>query len=319
MRLIDAADLAALVSLDDTLAAAREAAIARAEGQVVSGRLQFAWAGGESGTRFLAAALPSLDLFGYKQFHWIGSGVRYACHLFRASDGAPIGVVDAASITTLRTAATAAVGVECLYGPGRAGVVGVIGSGAEAQAGLRALTRVTDIPEARVFSRRAANREAFATRMTEELGVPVRPVASIREATDGADLVYSATASPAGAVYGRDDVGSAHVVATIGSTAPDQREARGDLFARAGRIVIDTEDAIEESGDLIEAALDPKAYELLGAALAAPARPAEPYSVFKSIGSPEQDLVLAAHILRRAEERGVGRLVAPAMSRKQNL
>ncbi|MFI1386120.1 hypothetical protein [Embleya sp. NPDC020886] len=318
MRLIDAVDLAALVSLDDTLAAAREAAIARAEGQVVSGRLQFAWAGGESGTRFLAAALPSLDLFGYKQFHWIGSGVRYACHLFRASDGVPIGVVDAASITTLRTAATAAVGVECLYGPRRAGVVGVIGSGAEAQAGLRALTRVVDVPQARVFSRRSENREAFAARMSEELGIPVHPVASVRAATDGADLVYSATAASS-VVYGPDDLGSALVVATIGSTAPDQREASGELFTRAGRVVIDTEDALEESGDLIEAALDPQAYELLGAALAAPPRPAQPYSVFKSIGSPEQDLVLAAHILRRAEERGVGRLVAPVTSRKQNL
>lgn len=319
MRMIDAEQFRVLVTLDDTLAAAREAAAARAAGQVVGGRLQLDWAGGESGTRFLAAALPTLNLFGYKQFHWIGDGVRYACHLFRASDGAPIGVVDAASLTTLRTAATAAVAVECLYGAGRSAMVAVIGSGAEAKAGLRALARVTDIEEARVFSRRPANREGFAGELSKELGIAVRPTASLREATAGANIVYSGTQSNGAVVYGPDDVADACVIATIGSTAPDQREAAGELFARAGRIVVDTEDALHESGDLREAALDRTRFELLGDALGAPAVTAVPYSVFKSIGSPEQDLVLAAHVLGRAEEYSIGRLVAPVTSRKQNL
>ncbi|GAA4987988.1 hypothetical protein GCM10023205_68640 [Yinghuangia aomiensis] len=319
MRMIDAADLPDLVTQEDALAAARDAASARAAGEVIDGRVQFDWANGESGVRIMGAAMPSLGIFGYKQFHWIDGGVWYACHIFRASDGAPLGVVDAASITTLRTAATAAVGVEALYGSDRKAVVAVIGSGAEAQAGLRALARVVPIRAARVYSRNTVNREIFATRMNDELALPVIPVDTLRKATDGVDIVYSATQSNGSVVYHADDVAGAAVVATIGSTSPDQREAAGDVFARASRILIDTEDAIAESGDLIEAALAPESFELLGTALAAPARRTEPYSVFKSIGSPEQDLVLAAHILRRAEEHGVGRTVAPAMSRKQNL
>lgn len=323
--LVDSADIARLISTADSIAAARSAAVAASAGRVTTGRLQVSWDGGESGTRVMVAAVPDLGIFGYKQFHWVGSGVHYACHVFRTSDGAPLGVIDAAQITTLRTAATAAVGVEALYGAGRSGTVAVIGSGAEAKAGLRALAAVVDITEARVTSRRAENRESFAAELSAELGIPVVPAASVREATEGADIVYSATQSNGTVVYGPLDLPQDVVLATIGSTSPDQREASGEIFTRASCVVIDTTDALGESGDLIEASgelgFDTQQAVLLGGVIGADVQlpPAGGLRVFKSIGSAEQDLVLAHTVLRRATEAGAGRSVVPATSRKQNI
>lgn len=325
IRLVDRADVPRLISVRDSIDAARDAAIAVSTGQVSTGRMQVSWASGESGTRVMVAALPGLDIFGYKQFHWVGDGVHYACHLFRASDGAPLGVIDAASLTTLRTAATAAVGVESLYGSGRRGVVAVIGSGAEAKAGLRALAAVVDISEARVTSRRPENRDAFASELSAELGFVVVPTDSVRSATDGADVVYSATQSNGPVVYGPQDLPDSLVLATIGSTAPDQREASGEVFANASLVAIDSQDALHESGDLVEATsrfeFDPGSAVLLGALLRSDHSGAESgdLRIFKSIGSAEQDLVLAHTVLRRATESGVGRTVVPATSRKQNI
>lgn len=331
MLMVDTAELTQLVTVADSLVAAREAAEAAASGaagtsgRLTTGRLQVDW-NSESGSRILFAAVPSLKLFGYKQFHWIGSGVRYSCHLFDISDGTPLGVVDAAKLTTLRTAGTAAVGVERLYGSGRAAVVAVIGTGAEAKAGLRALAQVVDITEVRVTSRRAANRDAFAAQLGTELDIVVVPVETIREATAGADIVYSATQSNGSVVYGVDDLDGVSVLATIGSTSPDQREASGDVFARASVVIVDTMDAIDESGDLVEAREEfgfaPADARLLGDLLVDDRQldtGAGGLAVFKSIGSPEQDLVLAHHVLRRAHEAGLGTLVAPATSLKQNL
>ncbi|GGT65858.1 hypothetical protein P6B95_01805 [Streptomyces atratus] len=325
MRMVDGPDVTALVTQQDALAAAREAALAAAvPGRVVTGRVQVDWDQGESGTRFLVVALPDLGVFGYKQFHWIGDGVHYACHLFSTEDGAPLGVVDAAALTTLRTAATAALGVQALHRGSGDATVAVIGSGAEARAGLRALAAVTDIGEARVTSRNPANREAFAADMATELGLKVVAVDSVRAAVKDAHIAYSATASNGPVVYRAQDIEGLPVLASIGSTAPDQREAAGDVFTSAGVVLIDTTDALHESGDLIEArdrfGFDSARALLLGTALEVPPTAADDRTaVFKSIGSPEQDVVLALHILRRAEQQERGRLVQPAMSRKQNL
>jgi ornithine cyclodeaminase len=50
-----------------------------------------------------------------------------------------------------------------------------------------------DFAEIRVTSRRASSREAFAARLAEELGKPVRAVATPAEALAGADIMVEAT------------------------------------------------------------------------------------------------------------------------------
>jgi ornithine cyclodeaminase/alanine dehydrogenase-like protein (mu-crystallin family) len=274
--------------------------------------------------RLMAGALPTLGIFGYKEFHLSqDNSVRYAVHLFEIESGRPIGVVDAALVTTLRTAATAAVASQHFLGGAAAVRLGVIGTGAEALAGVRALANVLDLGSVRVTSRRAENRDKFAVTVAEETGLPVEAVADARSAAAGSDIVYVATASGGKVVVGAEDLAGVPFVASIGSTIPAQRELDADVLSGAGLVVVDTFDVLEESGDALaalDAGLQRDRVRLLGDWLGAPAAAVDSGpTVYKSIGSPEQDLVLAHAILRTAAERGFGRRMEPLSLVKRNL
>lgn len=311
MRLLDGDDVDALATVPVGLAAAEDAARLVTGGRNTTGRVQVngpvAW------MRILAGTLSDLDLLGYKEFHRVGQRVRYHVHLFRESTADALGIIDGRRITSLRTSATAAAAVR--HWAGDAPVrVGLIGSGEEAREGLRAIAGAVLVKQAAVFSPTPANRAAFAQQMAAELGIPVRDVASQAEAIAGCDVLYVATSSHHKAFLSAADVAEVGLVAAIGSTQPVHRELLGDVFTSAGQVVVDTRDATHESGDCLEAreaGWDADSVVLLGDYLQTPAGQRTPRSVFKSVGSVEQDLVLAHHLLQAAEEQGRGTVVDP--------
>jgi ornithine cyclodeaminase/alanine dehydrogenase-like protein (mu-crystallin family) len=149
--------------------------------------------------------------------------------------------------------------------------------------------------------------------MTGELGLPVLAAGSVRDCLDGADLGYSATTSRGAVVIGSGDLEGLRMLATIGSTNPQQREVAGDVFGAADDFVLDTHDALTASGDLVEAAASASLPEvtLLGDFLGR--APRDGFVIYKSIGGAEQDLILAYDVLTRARERGMGTIAeAPA-------
>jgi alanine dehydrogenase len=323
VRVVSAAEVEKYGRPELALDAARTAARVRRDPASEIKRVNFRLPGGWM--RVLGAALPSIGVFGYKEFHYSPGGtLRYAIHLFATDDGRPLGIVDAALITTLRTAASATAAATAYYGEqvDRPLTVGVIGSGAEAEAGLRALASALPLAGARVSSRNEANRQAFADRMGAELGVPVAPVETAAAAAHAADVVYLATNSGGRVVADRDDLAGVPLVLSIGSTMPDQRELEGKVLAEADVLIIDTPDLLEESGDALDAAgagLDRSRVRLLGDYLdSAPVRAGR--TVYKSIGSPEQDLVLAKSIVDHLDDQQIqGRVIDSLTDIKRNL
>ena len=201
--------------------------------------------------------------------------------------------------------------------------LGVVGSGAEALAGVAALNEVLKLDGVTVTSRSAANRAAFVSRVNDQTGLAVDAYPTPAEALKGVDVVYSATNSGGRVVLRHSDVAHVPVIASIGSTLPNQRELAGDVLVEADRIIFDTPDVFEESGDALEAiadGLDQSRAELLGSALQSDVLPdRSKRTVYKSIGSPEQDLVLASMILDTAAEQGFGRRIDPLSAVKVNL
>lgn len=74
-------------------------------------------------------------------------------------------------------------------------VVGLIGSGWQAETQLLALAAVRELREVRVYSTSADRVRAFCERVSATLGHQVRPVASARQAVEAADIVVCATNS----------------------------------------------------------------------------------------------------------------------------
>jgi len=308
-------DVDALATSPVGLAAAAESARLTRSGGTTTGRVQVN--GALSWMRILAGLIDELDLLGYKEFHRVGQRVRYHIHLFRQSTGDPIGTVDGRRITGLRTASMAAVAAAHWAGD-RPVRLGVIGSGEEAKEGMRALAGALNLERATVFSPTPANREAYAVAMGAETGVPVTAVDSQDAVMDSAEVVYVATSSHHTAFLGADGLGASQFIAAIGSTMPVHRELRGSVFLDAAEVVVDTVDATHESGDCIEATehgWDPASAILLGDYLEQePLHPDKGRTLFKSIGSVEQDLVLAYHLVNEAVRLGRGTTITDVAS-----
>jgi ornithine cyclodeaminase/alanine dehydrogenase-like protein (mu-crystallin family) len=202
--------------------------------------------------------------------------------LFRSDTGEPLAVMDGRLITEMRTAAVSAVAVDCLARPD-VKVLGILGSGVQAQSHVKALARVRRFEEIRVWSRSEVNARKFA----DEVGAKVT---SAEEAVDGADVVLTLTSSPVPVLHGRWLKKDA-VVCAVGAVTPGRREL--DDEAMRGAVVVESrEAAMREPGDILLAKADVSAEigELLnGAELDRRNGPV----VFKSVGVAVEDIAAA--------------------------
>lgn len=236
----------------------------------------------------------------------------YLIPLFDQQTVELVALVDAASITGFRTAATSAVAADVLA-PSRPLMVGVIGSGFEAQMHLRALCAVRAVAAARVFSPNPASRERFVTALAD-IGVPIALAENGSAAAAGADLVICAARSrnETPTLMGEWLADDATVI-SIGSTLPEQREIDVSVVARAGLIVADmVEEVANDSGDMLaarQAGVDFKSRMMsLADAVADPSRTrnCRGLRLYKSVGAALQDLTIAGMCVARARKAARG-------------
>lgn len=112
--------------------------------------------------------------------------------LYDPATGAPFAIVDGTVITWMRTGAVTAVGARYLARPD-ARVLGHIGARGTAWYNVPMLDLLFDFEEIRVHSRRPESRERFAAAMSEQLGKPVRAVATSEACVRDADIIIDAS------------------------------------------------------------------------------------------------------------------------------
>jgi alanine dehydrogenase len=113
-------------------------------------------------------------------------------NLFDPRTGTPIAVLDATSITDMRTGAMTALGAKHLARK-TSKILGHIGARGTAYWNVRLLDRLFDFDEIRVHSRRPESRDAFAQRLSSDLGKPVTAVTNWEACVRGADIVVEAS------------------------------------------------------------------------------------------------------------------------------
>lgn len=262
--------------------------------------------------RIMSGALPAQDVLGFKAFHLIpGAGVRYLISLYRLSNGEPLALIDGNYVTVARTSAAAAAAARKFFGDDEVHV-GIIGTGTLARDGLRALASVCRLGRARVFSRNSANRDSYVSELGAELDLELTAVETPARAAEEADMMLCATQTHGVVALTAADAGPVRYVSSVSSTLPVQRELDEHVIVAADLVVIDTEDALHEAGDLLAAeaiGLDPGRVVRLADFLVDGPIPGDPTVVYKSIGSVEQDLALASDLWRRAELAGVGEMI----------
>jgi ornithine cyclodeaminase len=113
-------------------------------------------------------------------------------NLFDPSTGAPKAILDATSLTSMRTGAMTALGGKYLA-RGNSKVLGHIGARGTAYWNVRLLNHLFDFDEIRVHSKRKESQQTFAQRLSSDLGKPVRAVDSWEECARGADILVEAS------------------------------------------------------------------------------------------------------------------------------
>jgi alanine dehydrogenase len=240
-------------------------------------------------------------------------GTGYDSHqgvvlLFDLAHGTPIAILDASSITAIRTAAVSGVATRALARDD-AGDLAILGSGVQAATHLAAMRAVRSLRRVRVWSRNPAHAQRFA----DTAPVAVEVMASARDAVEGADLVCTTTAAPTPILEGDWLAPGAHINA-VGACFATTRELDTAAVARSRLIVDRRESTLAESGDFLLARADGAIGDdhiagelgdvLLGRIIGR--RAADEVTLFKSLGIAIEDLAAAHYIYAQAVATGGG-------------
>ncbi len=250
-------------------------------------------------------------------------GGKYDSHqgvvlLFGVEHGEPLAVIDASSITAIRTAATSGVATRSLA-RSDAGDLAILGSGVQAVSHLDAMRAVRPLRRVRVWSRTEANARRFADRESKRTRLHIEAVDSPRTAVEGADLICTTTTAKSPVLEGKWIAPGAHVNA-VGACFKGNRELDTAAVVRARLYVDRRESALNEAGDFLiakeeGACTDAHILGELGDVLLGRVTgrtSPEEVTLFESLGVAIEDLAAAHRIHQRALETGTGVSVALA-------
>jgi ornithine cyclodeaminase len=230
--------------------------------------------------------------------------------LFDAATGAPVAVIDAVSVTALRTAAASGLATRLLAREDACSLA-LLGTGVQAEFHLRAMRAVRPITRVFVWGRSYEKAEAFAERHRRP-GEEIAVMPNARMAVEEADIVCTVTSSPTPVLEGRWLKPGTHLN-LVGAFTPATREADTETIRRS-RLFVEIRDfALREAGELLipiglgELTADHvvgEIGEVVAGAIAGRTRPDET-TAYKSLGNVAQDLATAAFAHEQLAKRRV--------------
>jgi ornithine cyclodeaminase/alanine dehydrogenase-like protein (mu-crystallin family) len=168
--------------------------------------------------------------------------------VFDAATGFPLALLqDNGFLTEMRTGAAGALAVRLLAPEGPL-KVGVLGAGSQARYQLRAIARVRNLREVRVWSPVPREVRAYEEEMAPVLGIPVKGAESPKAAVEGSDLVVTVTPSRE-PLLKESWLAPGVTVVAVGSDGPDKQELSTEILKRAGKVVVDSREQCLRLGE----------------------------------------------------------------------
>jgi alanine dehydrogenase len=221
--------------------------------------------------------------------------------LFEADTGTLLAIIDASSVTAIRTAAVSGLATRLLSNPG-AGDLAILGGGVQAMTHLDAMRSVRPLRRVRIWSRSPERRARFVEKARQQFGISVEPSPSVELCVEGADIINA--------------VGAALAIA---------RELDSAAVTRSRLYVDRRESALAEAGDILipmsEGAFNAdhirgEIGEVLLGVVPARESPDE-ITLFKSLGLAIEDLAAARVIYEKGVALGTGVWVSLGGLREQ--
>ncbi len=236
--------------------------------------------------------------------------------LFGDRHGELLAIMDATSITAIRTAAVSGLATS-LLALEDAGDLAILGSGTQARMHLSAMFAVRTIRRVRVWSRHPEKADRFAKRASKQYGIKIEAMPSAQAAVADADIICTTTSSREPVLMGEFIAAGTHLN-VVGASIATAREV-DTLAVKQSRLYCDSrESLINEAGDFIiprkEGALGEEHIvgELGDVVIGKMAgrKSREEITMFKSLGLAIEDLASARFIYDQAAKRKIGTWIA---------
>ena len=228
-----------------------------------------------------------------------------------ADNGSPLALLDSGDITALRSAAATAVAAKHLARPDSR-VVTVCGCGKQGRAQLAALTRLFSLETVFAHDKNRQHALDFKHELAADLDISIIVIDDVSDRVRRSDICITCTTSQEPFVS-KKDIGPGLFIAAVGADNPHKQEIHPALMA-SSKIVCDVIEQCAAMGDLHHA-LDAGTITIqsvhaeLGEIVAGrkPGREtAEEVIVFDSTGMALQDVASAATVYEKAIREQVG-------------
>ncbi|HJQ23860.1 MAG TPA: ornithine cyclodeaminase family protein [Blastocatellia bacterium] len=300
-----------LLNIETALEAVEEVLRDQATGQATN-RPRYRVAMPTGQLHVLAAGDKRLGVYGLKTYTVSRQGARFLVLLYDAASGDLLAMIEADRLGQMRTGAASGVATKYMARQ-TADVLGVYGSGWQAESQVMAVCAVRQLRQVRVYSRAAEKREAFARRMQALVRCEVVAVERPEEAARGCAIIVTATSAREPVLKGEWVEPGTHINAA-GSNFLSKAEIDVEAVRRAACIAVDSiEQSRLEAGDLLPAidrgVITWEAVTELGRIVVGrePGRTSDDeVTLFKSNGIALEDISTALRVYNLARARGLG-------------
>jgi ornithine cyclodeaminase/alanine dehydrogenase-like protein (mu-crystallin family) len=318
--IVNSSEVRRLLPMDECIDVMAAALSALARGDAIVPLRPILWLPEKVGALgMMPSYLASADAVGVKVITVFqgNHGTKYDSHqgavlLFESKHGQLLSIIDATSITGIRTAAVSGVATR-LLARDDAKSLAILGSGVQARTHLAAMIHSRPIESVRLWSRDADHARHFAERESKRHGIVVTAASTAQEAVYEADIICTTTSAREPVLEGKWISPGTHINA-VGSSVPFARELDSAAVRRARLYVDRRESALNEAGDFLlarkEGAVDDSHIvgeigDLLLGNIEGRSSSDE-ITLFKSLGLAVEDLAAANHIYRKAIESNSG-------------
>jgi ornithine cyclodeaminase len=246
--------------------------------------------------------IPAYTVKVHAKFPGQTPAIQGVVQLHDLATGSLLAMMDSGHLTAVRTGVAGALSADVLARPD-ASRVALIGAGRQAVLQLKSLRLVRSLSHVRVHDTQPDRALAFATRMYQELNLPVRMEDSVEEAVADADIVVTATWSRQPFLHPGLVRPGTHII-TLGADEPGKAEVSAELL-RQSLFIVDHRGLAVSSGaaggvGLGEDAIHAELGEVIAGMKPGRTSP-EQVTVFGSVGLPFQDLAAAWHVYQAAQ------------------
>ncbi len=224
--------------------------------------------------------------------------------------GQPMALLNGSKLTALRTGAVGGVSIRYLTPPDIR-TLGIVGAGVQGFHQVLFACQERQISDVFIFDQSSEKVPLIMVKLSRELSqVKFHQAESAEELLKKSEVIITATDSKKPVLPNHEQLLRGKHLVGIGSFKPNMREFPDALFKILDQIFIDTDHAIEESGDIINPLKNGwiKNDQLftLGKLIQRKIPIKGETTLFKSVGMALFDLVVSGLIYEKAKEKGLG-------------